>query len=1020
MLKKSSGKRIVRHLCPTHVFLVLWVAFSHLSSFSSAAFLPSSPRNSFSSNFLSLHSKMDDEFGDASFLGDFDVEQMISNSHQKPSKHEESSPGNKREPTNVIPFETMDNVSENTPQNNNKRLKVESSSFDDAPSKSTANQNSSSSFNSSGLQATLQQYFGYSEFRPGQEQVIEAIVSHKQDVAIFWATGAGKSLCYQIPPLHLQQVAIVVSPLISLMQDQVAQLNARSEQSLAVFLGSAQTDASLERKALQGHFPLIYVTPEKMGSSFPSQLVSSGLANRICLIAVDEAHCVSEWGHDFRPDYRTLGETLRTKNPALRSIPILSLTATATSRVKTDIVTSLQLRAPLITQRSVDRSNLRIYIQSKTKDVAGIFREWCQKWNKATDTVPSTIIYVATRNQVDQIAALLQQNLSASVRVAAYHAGLSAQQRQTAHMQFLTGQVPIIVATVAFGMGIDKPDIREIIHYGPPKTVEEYAQQIGRAGRDGLSAQCTLIYSPADFDKYLGDFYLGQLTETAKQVTRENIQAFKAMCQDHRSCRRKVLVEYFQQTPEFGDWCGTCDVCLSRDQYEGDQERDFGVPARILLTAVQALKRQGLGNIMAVANGQAVEKYRYAIQFPGTPAAVQNQIKELKGDESKYTVKYLKELLPGLVQSGYIAESTESKQLSGFAKRWTVYDITPRGRQVLQNRNTPILLPVPQSVRDQEKQEDERRQRVLKELSNRGLKKETLPESEVNAGDGTVIRAYSKWYSFIEGARRHSEQRATDLEDLLKLIDNWRAETAIKLRIAPASVLAEHLMVSLAYSVASLPQHVTLNRDMVLAAGVRTITVDDLVASCLRWREKSQLAQPSEGTVGNTKSMVLRTIQCKRWEFAVYKPQKKTGKATWENYFDRFYAGENPLAIAMAPGDGKKPIQVQTVVAHILEGCSFGREVDLERLAEFMPPPNEKQWEELRAAELATGMDVCADPETSGRNGDKFTMTEFLKPIVGEKTENMDRAVFGQWCNYLKWYLTLRRAGYEPKFVDSI
>ena len=956
-------------------------------------------QNRFRYSLQHLHNTMDD-FGDASFLDDFDVEEVIHNSHKKPSKQEATHVKNEGVQP-MTTFHLQDSSIENTPKSNsNKRLKPDP--FSSLPP--------------SGLQATLQQYFGYSEFRPGQEQVIDAILSNQQDVAIFWATGAGKSLCYQIPPLHLNQVAIVVSPLISLMQDQVAQLNARSDRTLAVFLGSAQNDPTLENRALRGEFPLIYVTPEKMNTSFPSQMVSSGLSKRICLLAVDEAHCVSEWGHDFRPDYRTLGETLRHQHPALQRIPILSLTATATNRVKLDIVTSLKLRSPLITQRSVDRSNLRINIQTKTKDVAGTFREWFQKWNEA-EKVPSTIVYVATRSQVDQIAMLLQQNLRSQNRVAAYHAGLSAQQRQSAHMQFLTGQVPIIVATVAFGMGIDKPDIREIIHYGPPKTVEEYAQQIGRAGRDGLSAQCTLIYSPADFDKYLGDFYMGQLTDTAKQVTRENIQTFKSMCQDHRSCRRKVLVEYFQQTPDFGDWCGTCDVCLSRDQYQGDQERDFGVPARMLLTAVQALKRQGLSSIMSVAGGQVMEKYRYAIQFPGQPEVIQNQIKLLKGDESKYTVKYLKELVPGLVQSGYMTESTESKRISGFSKTWTVYDISQRGRQAVQDPNAPILLSVPQSVREQETLEDERRQRVLQELSNKGLKKEAIPENEVNTGDGVVIRAYSKWYSHIEGVRRNSEQRAKDLEELLALIDEWRSETAVKLRIAPASVLAEHLMVSLAYSVASLPHQATLNRDMILAAGVRTITVDDLVASCVQWREKTKPTQlAAANNAASTKTMELGTIQGKTWEFAVYKPQKKTGKATWENSYDRFYAGENPLAIAMAPGEGKKPIQVQTVMGHILESCVFGREVDLDRMAEFTPPPNEKEWEELRAAELATGMNVCGDPETSGRNGDKFTMTEFLKPITGDT--NFDSALFGQWCNHLKWYMALRRASYEPVFVN--
>ena len=295
------------------------------------------------------------------------------------------------------------------------------------------------------LESTLQEYFGYPHYRPGQLPVLQAVLEG-QDAAVFWATGSGKSLCYQIPALHLNKVALVVSPLISLMQDQVHKLNGLSDRPLAVFLGSAQNDPQAELKAWRGDYPLIYVTPEKVNSAgFQSQI--RGIAQKLCLIAIDEAHCVSEWGNDFRKDYRSLGTTLRS---AIPDIPILSLTATATDRVQQDIISSLRLRNPFIAKRSFDRTNLQIKVVKKKagSGMVGHLHPVLQAMQEAK--VPSTIVYAPTRNQVEEITAILQSNCP--VPVQAYHAGLSPEERQRAHTGFLTGEVSVIVATVAFGM----------------------------------------------------------------------------------------------------------------------------------------------------------------------------------------------------------------------------------------------------------------------------------------------------------------------------------------------------------------------------------------------------------------------------------------------------------------------------------------------------------------------------------------------------------------------------------------
>ena len=324
------------------------------------------------------------------------------------------------------------------------------------------------------LEQTLQTYFGHSKYRPGQLQVLQAILSNR-DAAVFWATGSGKSMCYQIPALHTGNVSVVVSPLISLMQDQVNKLNGLSEEPLATFLGSAQMHASEEAAALAGKYRLVYVTPEKLISGgFLNQLARMHTTTRpLSLIAIDESHCVSEWGHDFRVEYRQLHQIRN--HSVLSQVPIVALTATAVPRVQNDIMQSLHLRNPLIARQSFDRTNLKIEVHKKK----GIHAAMDPLLPKMAHQ--STIIYAPTRDQVKQISNFLSQKLPGTVE--AYHAGLSHEERTRAHTNFLVGQTKVIVATVAFGLGIDKPDTRRVVHYGPPKTVE------------GTSFQTEMIHS---------------------------------------------------------------------------------------------------------------------------------------------------------------------------------------------------------------------------------------------------------------------------------------------------------------------------------------------------------------------------------------------------------------------------------------------------------------------------------------------------------------------------------------------
>ena len=943
---------------------------------------------SFSARRLTQRNKekmsADDEFGDASFLENFDPDAAVRQYEMEQKQQQESAKRRKL---------SLEQNNGNNPKDDEVLLK------------------------------TLMHYFGYNSFRGEQLPVIQALLQ-KRDCAVFWPTGFGKSLCYSLPPLHTNSVALVVSPLISLMQDQVHKLNSLTEtKQLAAFLGSAQTDPTVERAALAGDFPLVFLTPEKLEALYLQQL-----APKLCLIAIDEAHCVSEWGHDFRPSYRAVGQQLRTnRNSPLSQVPIVALTATATPQVQTDIVQSLHLRPNhLVATRSLDRPNLKLIVRKKLPGgVAANLVPAAKSWKKSNE---STLIYAPTRSMVQDICHALQAN---HIPAAMYHAGMSTADRNTTHQQFLTSKLHILVATTAFGMGIDKPDIRRVVHYSPPKTVEEYSQQLGRAGRDGLAAECILYYGgSADFDRYQTDFYLQGLTPTAKQWTLHSMSQLRNYCANVETCRRQVLLAYFQQQQQ--QPCGTsslCDVCEAAAQYGDDQQRDFGpLGARLVLTAVEALDHQGATQIAKVVAGHVVESYRYARSSRDPAAAVQQRIVEMKEQlPQKYAAGYYKELLTQLVQKGYLLESTKTAVRDGFQRTWTVYSLSPdKGLPALRDTSKPIVLPVPEHLRQLERQEAARRQRVLAQLTDRGLPPEKIPPAEVAVGDGDVIRAYSKWYAHVE--RQHDDKQKESLAALLEAMEQWRLDTAVEHNLAPASVLSEHLLASIAYTAATLPAQVKLDKASLVAAGVRTRNVDALVNVLCSWvEEHTAAAVESTNTDGSGVMILGETRDTTAWRHAVYKPIKKTGLAAWEASYVRFAKGESPQTIAMTPVPGKKPIQVKTVVSHLLDAITHGRNVDLQQLQNYMAPPTAKEWEALRAAELATGMNACGPPETSGRNGDRFTMSEFLRPVVGnaivdapfaERSE-ADKELFGKWCDMLKWYLALRRAGYEPQFRDS-
>ena len=512
------------------------------------------------------------------------------------------------------------------------------------------------------LTEALKKYFGFDKFKGDQEAIIQNVLSGR-DTFVLMPTGGGKSLCYQLPSLLMEGTAIVISPLIALMKNQVDIISSMSDEGTAHYLNSSLNKAAIDQvKAdiLAGRTKLLYVAPESLTKEENVEFLKQA---NISFYAVDEAHCISEWGHDFRPEYRRIRPIIN----EIGNAPVIALTATATDKVRTDIKKNLGIVDADEFKSSFNRPNLYYEVRPKTKDVdKDIIKFIKQHPGK------SGIIYCLSRKKVEELAEILRAN---DIRAAAYHAGLESALRSQTQDDFLMERIEVIVATIAFGMGIDKPDVRFVIHYDIPKSLEGYYQETGRAGRDGGEGLCITFYAQKDLQK-LDKFMEGK--PVAEQDIGRQLLTETAAYAETSVCRRKMLLHYFGEE-YLEDNCHNCDNCLHpKSKIEAHEQ------LCIVLSAIQALKENFRSDyVIDFVVGRETEEI----------IAHKHQNHELFGSGEDFEEKHWNPVIRQALIAGYLRKDVEN---------YGLLRLTSLGKKFIKNPTSFMIVEDNEFVEDYE------------------------------------------------------------------------------------------------------------------------------------------------------------------------------------------------------------------------------------------------------------------------------------------------------------------------------